>query len=58
MLRFDFNMLHKTALYYLNLINPTSAEEMPQSQFDFQNKMQASYLQQIALWIYIIVKID
>lgn len=31
---------------------------MPQSQFDFQNKMQASHLQQIALWMYIIVKID
>lgn len=53
-------MLHKTALYYLNLLNPISAKtKCLRANLVFNaNKMQASYLEQITLWMFIIVKID
>lgn len=53
-------MLHKTALYYLNLLNPISAKRkcLGANLVFGANKIQASYSEQITLWMFIIVKID
>jgi len=53
-------MLHKTALYYLNFLNPISVKTkcLRVNSVFSANKMQASYSEQITWSMFIIMKID